>query len=129
MIDGAELLAIGGIESVALLHLLPAHITFDGTSGATVAVEGDVKQEVRVERREVEGYIVVDLIDSQFGIQRFHLLAVDDDADIGNFFALLNGEQQITALSIDAQHGMPVGQDLWRLSTHGKPPYQACGHQ
>ena len=131
MILWTELLAVGSVEGVALLHLLPAHVALHGTRSAAVAVERDVEEEgvgrggFCVESSQVEGHIVVHLVDSQFGVERLHLLTIHDDADVGILLALLNGEQQVAALRGQAQHGVFLRQDLRSLGTNAEPAHEA----
>ena len=125
MILWTEFLTVGGIEGVALLHLLPAEEVLHGTREATVTIEGDVQQQVfRTEALDIQGHVVVHLIDGKSDIQRLHLLSLYQHTDIGIILSLLHRQQQIVVPHLHPLHGMTLSQYLWFLlcldTCHGK---------
>ena len=119
VISGAELFAVGGVEGVAHLHLAPAYEVLQVARRAAVAVEEDVEEHrcilPKPQLLDVERDVIVHLVDGQSDVERFHLLVVDDYANIGVLFFLLHGQQHEVVAGLCAPQGMPVAKHLWRL--------------
>ena len=120
VISGAELFAVGGVEGVAELHLAPAYEVLEIACGAAVSVEEDVEEHRSVltdtQLLDVERDIIVHLVDGQSDVEGFHLLVVDDDANVSVLFFLLHGQQQEVAVGLCTPKCMPFAEHLWRLS-------------
>ena len=93
VISWAELLTIGRVEGVALLHILPAEEVLHGTSKSAITIERNIEQQFFLaETVDVQGYIVVHLIYCEAHVQRLHLLTVSQYADVSIVLTLLNGQ-------------------------------------
>ena len=90
MVGRTEFLTVGGVKHIALLHFTPAEEVLHRASKTTVTMEEDIEQHlVGTESADVEGYIVVNLVDSQSHIEFLYLLVVGQHLDRRIVFTLL----------------------------------------
>ena len=125
MVLGTIFLTVGSVEGVALLHLLPAEEVLHGTGETTVTVERDVQQQLfRAIALDIQGHVIVHLVNGKSHVQRLDLLSFYQHTDVGIVFPLLYGQQQIATVHLYPLHGVTLSQYerflLCADSHHGK---------
>ena len=97
VVDGAILLAVGEVERVGVLHVLPAGEARDAAIVAVGAVHVDVERDIAVLLIlvEEERHIIVDVVRSQAYVERLHLIVAVYDLHVAHLSLLLHRQEQV----------------------------------